>query len=77
MTKKRVLELFAENARFVTPDEIRTRLQNNLQRSTVYSYLSRLCGQGLLERTEDWQRVAYRITPRGLERLKFLRSKQV
>lgn len=76
MTKRRVLELFAANARFVTPDEIRMRLQNNLHRSTVYSYLSRLCGQGLLERAEGWQRVAYRITPRGIERLKFLRSKQ-
>jgi len=76
MTKRRVLELFAANARFVTPDEIRMCLQNNLQRSTVYSYLSRLRGQGLLERAESWKHVAYRITSRGIERLKFLRSKQ-
>ncbi len=76
MTKRRVLELFASKAQFVTPDEIRMHLQNSLQRSTVYSYLSRLCEQGLLERAEAWQRVAYRITQRGTERLKFLQSKQ-
>lgn len=76
MNKQRVLELFAIEGRFVAPDEIRTCLQQDQQRSTVYSYLSRLCEQGLLERAEGWQRVAYRITPRGIERLKFLRSKQ-
>jgi len=77
MAKRRVLELFAANGRFVTPDEIRMGLQNKLQRSTVYSYLSRLCGQGLIERAQGWKRVAYRITPRGIERLKFFQSKQV
>jgi len=72
MHKQRVLELFAVDARFITPDEIRTRLRLNLQRSTVYSYLSRLCRQGLLERApEYWRLVAYRITPIGSERLKF------
>ncbi|MGO8811734.1 MAG: BlaI/MecI/CopY family transcriptional regulator [Candidatus Sulfotelmatobacter sp.] len=77
MTKRRVLEVFAASARFMTPDEVRTRLQSNLQRSTVYSYLSRLCRQGLLEPAQGWQRVAYRITPRGIERLKFFQSKRV
>ncbi len=72
MTKQRVLELFAASERFMTPDEIRTRLQGNLQRSSVYSYLSRLCRQGLLERAQGWARVAYRITPRGIQRVKFL-----
>jgi Fe2+ or Zn2+ uptake regulation protein len=78
MTKRRVLEIFVASARFMTPDEVRTRLQSNLQRSTVYSYLSRLCRQGLLEPAQSWkQRVAYRITPRGIERLKFFQSKRV
>jgi len=78
MNKQRVLELFAVDARFVTPDEIRTRLHQNLQRSTVYSYLSRLCRQGLLERApEHWQLVAYRITPKGSERLKFFLSRNL
>jgi Fe2+ or Zn2+ uptake regulation protein len=76
MTKQRVLEIFAANARFVTPDEIRVRLQDNLQRSTVYSYLSRLCRQGLLDRAEGWHRIAYRISPKGLERVKFFQSKR-
>jgi DNA-binding PadR family transcriptional regulator len=76
MTKQKVLEVFIASARFMTPDEIRTRLQSNLQRSTVYSYLSRLCKQGLLETAPGWQRVAYRITPRGIERLKFFRLKR-
>jgi predicted transcriptional regulator len=77
VTKRRVLEVFFASARFMTPDEVRTRLQSNLQRSTVYSYLSRLCTQGLIESAQGWQRVAYRITPRGIERLKFFQSKQV
>ena len=76
MTKRRVLELFAASQRFMTPDEIRMRLQENLQRSSIYSYLSRLCRQGLLVRAQGWARVAYRITPRGIQRLKFLQSSQ-
>jgi DNA-binding PadR family transcriptional regulator len=76
MTKISVLELFAAHSRFLTPNEVRTRLQSNPQRSSVYSYLSRLCTQGLLERAQGWQRVAYRITPRGIQRLKFFQSKR-
>ena len=74
MNKQRVLEIFAANSRFITPDEIRTRLQNYSQRSSVYSYLSRLCRQELLEKAQGLPRVAYRITPRGMERLRFFRS---
>ncbi len=77
MSKRRVLEIFAANARFVTPDEVRKSLQSNPQRSSVYSYLSRLCRQGLLERAEGWARVAYRITPRGMQRLRFFESQPV
>lgn len=75
--KPRVLEPFAANQRSLTPDDVRMRLRRNLQRSTVYSYLSRLCRQGLLERAQGWHRIAYRITPKGIERLKFFQSKQV
>ena len=74
MNKRRVLEIFAANARFMTPDEIRICLQLNSQRSSVYSYLSRLCGQGLLERAQGWDRVTYRITARGIKRLRFFQS---
>jgi DNA-binding PadR family transcriptional regulator len=76
MTKQRVLELFAASGRFMTPDEIRERLQNKAHRSSVYSYLLRLCGQSLLERPQGWARVAYRITPKGIDRLKFFQSKR-
>jgi DNA-binding PadR family transcriptional regulator len=74
MTKRRVLEIFAANARFMTPDEVRKCLQHDPQRSSVYSYLFRLCRQGLLERAESWDRVAYRMTERGIERLTYFQS---
>lgn len=74
MNKRRVLEILATNPRFMTPDEIRKCLQSDSQRSSVYSYLSRLCRQGLLERAQGWNRVAYRITPRGFQRLRFFQS---
>ena len=77
MTKQNVLEIFAANSRFMTPDEIQNCLHGNSQRSSVYSYLSRLCKQGLLERAQGWARVAYRITPRGMERLRFFQSQQI
>jgi DNA-binding PadR family transcriptional regulator len=76
MSKRNVLEIFAANARFMTPDEVRKCLQGNSQRSSVYSYLSRLCRQGLLERAQGWARVAYRITPRGIQRLGFFQSQR-
>jgi len=76
MSKRTVLEIFVANPRFMTPDEIRACLQDNSQRSSVYSYLSRLCRQGLLERAQGGTRVAYRITPRGVDRLRFFRSRK-
>jgi len=75
MSKRKVLEIFAMNSRFITPDEIWKCLHGYSQRSSVYSYLSRLCRQGLLERAQGWSRVAYRITPRGIERMAYLRAK--
>ena len=72
--KSRVLELFAINQRLLTPDSVRRRLQGNRQRSTVYSYLSRLSRQGLLELVQR-KPVAYRITQKGIARLKFFQSK--
>jgi DNA-binding PadR family transcriptional regulator len=75
MNKRKVLEIFAANSRFMTPDEIRKCLQSNSQRSSVYSYLSRLCRQGLLERAQGRGRVAYRITPRGADRLEYFRAR--
>jgi Fe2+ or Zn2+ uptake regulation protein len=76
MTKRRVLEIFAANSKFMTPDEIRFCLRNQSQRCSVYSYLSRLCSQGLLERAGNGYQVAYRITPRGIARLQFLKNRE-
>jgi hypothetical protein len=41
MNKRRVLEIFAAGARFMTPDDVRKCLLNNPQRSSVYSYLDK------------------------------------
>ena len=42
MNKRKVLEIFANNTQWMTPDEVRIRLQGHRQRSAVYSYLFRL-----------------------------------
>jgi len=76
MTKIRVLEIFAANARFMTPDDVCKSLRGYRARSSVYSYLFRLYKQGLLLRGEIYGRIAYRISPRGLERLQFLRTSE-
>ena len=74
MTKREVLEIFFQNARFVTPDAICRQLREVHHRSSVYSYLFRLHKQGLLLRGKLSGRVAYRISQRGLERLRFLQA---
>jgi hypothetical protein len=74
MTKREVLGIFVQSARFVTPGGICRQLREFHHRSSVYSYLFRLHKQGLLLRGEVSGRVAYRISPRGVERLNFLQS---
>ena len=74
MTKSEVLEIFRRNADFVTPDGICEQLREFRHRSSVYSYLFRLHKQGLLLRGRVAGRVAYQISSRGLERLRFLES---
>jgi Fe2+ or Zn2+ uptake regulation protein len=74
MTKRDVLEMFARNEQFVTPDAICRQLREFRHRSSVYSYLFRLHKQGLLLRGRVSGRIAYRISQRGIERLHFLKS---
>jgi Fe2+ or Zn2+ uptake regulation protein len=74
MTKREVLEIFFRNVRFLTPDAICRQLGEFHHRSSVYSYLLRLHKQGLLLRGEAAGRLAYKISERGIERLKFLES---
>ena len=52
-------------------------LQRKLDRRSVYSYLLRLKRQGLLETEPNRRRghLAYRVTERGLARLRYFRSR--
>ena len=76
MTKREVLEIFFENGRPLTPDAVCRQLSGFHFRSSVYSYLFRLHKQGLLLRQTLYGRVAYEISGRGIERLRFFRSQQ-
>lgn len=74
MTKQEVLEIFAKADRFIPPDAICRQLRGFHHRSSVYSYLFRLHRQGLLLRGTELGRIVYRISQRGIERLRFFRS---
>jgi hypothetical protein len=76
MTKQEVLEIFVQEGRFITPDAVCRQLHGFHYRSSVYSYLFRLHKQGLLLRGTVIGRVAYRISQRGIERLRFFRSQK-
>ena len=75
--KLSVLLIFAEAKAFVTPDQVRGKLQPRLDRRSFYSYLNRLRIQGLLERTPNARRgeLSYRITLRGQARIAYLRTR--
>lgn len=75
MTKQEVLEILFQNAVSVTPDAVCRQLRGFHHRSSVYSYLFRLHKQGLLLRQTVQGRIAYQISHRGIERLRFLRSR--
>ncbi len=76
MTKEEVLAIFAQNGGFLKPDEILARLHPRPNRQSFYTYLGRLRSQGLLERLPQTRRgrLAYRITPRGRDRLAYLQG---
>ena len=77
MTKEEVLRVFAQEARFMKPDEVLSRLGFCLDRRSLYSYLNRLQKQGLLERIPTARRgqLAYRVTDRGRRRLAYLQTR--
>jgi DNA-binding PadR family transcriptional regulator len=76
MTKLEVLEIFYSTERILTPDGVGRRIRRYRRRCSVYTYLQRLSQQGLLERTCIGSRLAYRLTPRGIDRLLYLRQKE-
>lgn len=76
MTKREVLEIFYSADRFLTPDSVGQQIRQYRRRSSVYSYLLRLSRQGLLDRVRIGTRLAYRLTPRGVGRLHYLRERE-
>ena len=78
MTKLSVLNIFAETKGFLTPDQVRGKLQPSPDRGSFYGYLARLHKQGLLERTPNPRRgrLCYRLTNRGHERIAYFRALQ-
>ena len=72
MSKREVLEIMSGAQRPMFPDEVCRRLTRSAYRSSVYSYLFRLHKQRLLFRRRITDRIAYQISPRGVERLRFL-----
>ena len=74
MTKREVLQIFYASAQPVTPDFISAQFVGSRFRSSVYSYLMRLHKQGLLNRGRAGKRIVYSISPRGIERLRYLNS---
>jgi len=76
MSKHEVLEIFFSSGRALTPDAVCRQLRGFYFRSSVYSYLFRLHKQGLLLRQTLSGRVAYQISERGIERLRFFRLRE-
>lgn len=76
MTKLEVLEILFRSRGATTPNAICRQLTAHRWRSTVYSYLYRLHKQGLLYRKWIAGRLHYQISPRGIERLSYLRRNQ-
>lgn len=64
MTKLKVLHIFANSSGFLTPDDVLRQLRPMPDRRSLYSYLGRLRGQGLLDRHPNSKRgqLAYRLT---------------
>jgi hypothetical protein len=75
-TKAEVLEIFVRANSPLPPDTVRARLSKSWQRGAVYSYLYRLHKQELLDRKQVSGRLHYQITPRGVERLRYLQGNQ-
>jgi DNA-binding PadR family transcriptional regulator len=77
MTKLDVLRIFAQANGFLKPDYVRGKLRPVPDRRSLYSYLGRLRGQGLLDRNPNSRRghLTYCLTERGRTRLEYLRRK--
>ena len=76
MTKSKVLELFANRTNWIFPDDVWFYFNKSVARVSVYAFLLRIWRQKLLVRTLINKRIAYSISPKGRERLKFLNNKE-
>jgi hypothetical protein len=76
MDKKLVLQTFFGRNFPLKPDEVWNLCMGKYARTSVYAYLLRLKRQKLVERTNVGNRIAYRITIRGMKRLEYFRRKQ-
>jgi DNA-binding IclR family transcriptional regulator len=78
MTKLSVLMIFAQAHGFLTPDQVGRQLPSAPDRRSLYSYLARLRGQGLLERNPNSRRgsLSYRLTQRGAERITYFEAQK-
>jgi hypothetical protein len=77
MTKREVLSVFHGAWGFITPDQVRVRLEPRPDRRSFYSYLLRLARQGLLERRQTRRgTLAYRLTERGRSRLRYFQQRK-
>ena len=77
MSKQEVLSILDHAWGFLTPDQIRARLQSRPDRRSMYSYLLRLHRQGLLERRKGRRgTLAYRLTERGRARLLYFQKRE-
>ena len=76
MTKLSVLVIFAETKTFLTPCQVCRNLRPTPDIRSLYSYLARLQGQGLLERGTERRRgyLSYRITEKGHKRISYLQA---
>lgn len=76
MSKQEALEILYRSAGWTTPDAVCRQLRKFHHRSSVYSYLFRLHKQGLLHRQTIYGQIAYQISQRGIERLRFLKVRE-
>jgi hypothetical protein len=78
MTKLFVLMIFLQATGILTPDQVCRKVQPSPDRRSLYSHLSRLKRQGLLERAPNPRRgrLSYRLAERGAERITYLKSRK-
>lgn len=76
MNKRQVLEVFAKHESWLRPDDVWHLFKKRTARVSAYTFLLRISRQKLLIRSVINDRIAYSITPKGTERLAFLKERE-